>query len=71
MSIATEDVTKEGEVSRLVWNESYFLDNAGLDIGPQVKLHELESVMPVLADEFQCHRNALLNGDLARLVLEG
>ncbi len=66
MSIATEDVTKEGEIAYLVWNESYFLDNARLDISPQVKLCDLEAVVPILADEFQYHRHALVASRLLR-----
>jgi hypothetical protein len=70
MSIATEDITMEGELAYPVWNKSYFLDNARPDINPKMKLREVKAVVPILADEFQCHRHALPEDDLARLELE-
>ena len=71
MFFTTEDVTKEDEIADFVWNKSDSVDNARLDVSPQVKLCQLETVVPILADEFQCHRHAPPKGDLARLELEG
>jgi len=70
MAVTAENVANESERTGLIWHKSQFLDGARLDIGSQVKLGEFESVVPVLADEFQRHRLAFGHHDLAGLEFE-
>ena len=70
MAITAEDITKERELTRLVWNKSYLFDNSRPDVGPQVKRGELESMVPVPADEFQRHRHPFLDGEFTRFIFK-
>ena len=42
-----EDVTREGEFSRLVWREHHASDFARLDLGGELEIREAESMDPV------------------------
>jgi hypothetical protein len=70
VTVTAEDVTKEGELADLVRNKMYFLDNTRLDVCPKTEGGELETVVPVLATEFQCYWHAFLDRDLARFEFE-
>src|SRR5436309_3381799 len=70
MTVTAENIAKERELADLVRNKSYFLDDTRLDIDPQMEPRKFESVVPVLTHQFQCHWNAFLQGNFARLVFE-
>src|SRR5262249_18070088 len=70
MTVTAEDVAEERESTSLVRNEPYVLGNSRFDVNPNVKLGKLESVMAVLAREFQQDRHAFPDGNLTRFKFE-
>jgi hypothetical protein len=65
-----EDIAKERERTQLVGYKSHSLDTTWVDFSSLVKPWEFESVVPVLTDQFQSHRNAFLHHDLTGCEFE-
>src|SRR5262252_192008 len=70
MAFTAKDVAKECEGPDSIRNESYLLNRARLDIRSQMKLRELESVLTVLADQFQRHGYTFLHHNFAGFEFE-
>jgi hypothetical protein len=71
VAVAAEDIAKGSKVADLVWNEAYFPNGTGFDVYSQLKRGKLETVVPVLAGQFQHHGHTFPHCDFARIEFEG
>src|SRR5262245_35102453 len=71
MTATTEDIAEEPEHPNSVGHECYFLDNARLEVGMQMKLGQVKAVVPVLADQFECHGSIFFHRDFVWCEFEG
>src|SRR5204862_1795048 len=67
---ATEHVASKLEPARAVRDDADARHLAGLQVGADIELGYFEAVVPIQRGDFQEDRDALLERDLARVVLE-
>src|SRR5262249_18827682 len=70
MAAAAEYIARKGECPGLIRGEVYPAYRAGLYIGPNLKIGQIEPVLNIFRRQFQHDRNALLDSDLRRAVFE-